>query len=126
MRMEGYDPQSFPEPETFNPRRWKRSTKSSAIPTALATEADEVTGSSPASTFEGFLAFSYGPRTCIGHKFAKVESVAFLTLLMREWRVEAVMKSGESKEAWRARVLKPSFGEALLIGEVPLKLIRRK
>lgn len=122
----GYDPNLFPDPEVYNPRRWKKSVKASAEPTALATQADEISGSSPATTLDGFLGFAYGPRTCLGHKFAKVESVAFLTLLLREWRVVPVMKDGESRESWRQRVLEPRFEEALLIGEVPLKLIRRK
>ncbi|EJD03263.1 cytochrome P450 [Fomitiporia mediterranea MF3/22] len=121
-----YDPRLFPDPEEFRPRRWKKSGKSSSAPTALATQADEVSGSSPATTIEGFTGFAYGPRTCLGHKFAKVESVCFLTLLLRDWRVVPVMQAGESKEAWRKRILKPGFGQALLIGEVPLKLVRRK
>ncbi|KAL5483373.1 hypothetical protein ACEPAI_8604 [Sanghuangporus weigelae] len=122
-----YNAQSFPEPESFKPQRWKRSSKTSgAVPTAQVTQADEITGSSSISTFEGFIGFAYGPRTCIGHKFAKVESVAFLTLLLRDWRVVPVMKVGESKEAWRNRVLEPGFGQALLLGEVPVKLVKRK
>ena len=122
---EGYDPLNFPDPEAFKPRRWSSATRTSSTRTDKAMQADEVTGHSPASTFEGFLGFSYGPRTCIGHKFAKVEAVAFLTLLLREWRVTVDLK-GESKEAWRQRVLAPSFAQALLIGEVPLRLVRRK
>ena len=49
-----------------------------------------------------------------------------MTLLLRDWRVVPVMREAESKEAWRERVLKPGFGQALLMGEVPVKLIRRK
>ena len=121
---QGYDPNNFSDPEAFRPRRWTWSERSTAVPTQKATEADEVTGSSPASTLEGFLGFSYGPRTCLGHKFAKVEGVAFLTMLLRDWRLVIDLK-GESRESWRNRVLAPGFGQALLIGEVPLKLVRR-
>ncbi|KAI5116138.1 hypothetical protein M0805_006319 [Coniferiporia weirii] len=121
-----YDPDTFPDPEAFNPRRWSKSSKpASFASTSKATQADEVTGSSPISTLEGFIGFSYGPRTCIGHKFAKVEAVAFLTLLLREWRIVPVMNVGESRDDWRSRILKPAFGQALLIGNVPLKLMRR-
>ncbi|KAI5115166.1 hypothetical protein M0805_003202, partial [Coniferiporia weirii] len=121
-----YDPDTFPDPEAFNPRRWSKSSKpASFASTSKATQADEVTGSSPISTLEGFVGFSYGPRTCIGHKFAKVEAVAFLTLLLREWRIVPVMNVGESRDDWRSRILKPAFGQALLIGNVPLKLMRR-
>ncbi|KAI5120962.1 hypothetical protein M0805_006635 [Coniferiporia weirii] len=121
-----YDPDTFPDPEVFNPRRWSKSSKlASSASTSKATQADEVTGSSPMSTLEGFVGFSYGPRTCIGHKFAKVEAVAFLTLLLREWRIVPVMNEGESRDDWRRRILKPAFGQALLIGNVPLRLVRR-
>lgn len=79
-----------------------------------------------ARTFEGFIGFALGPRSCIGAKFARVEAVAFLTLLLREWRVEPVYRDvEETKEEWRERVLKPSFGQALLLGEVPVRFIRR-
>ena len=123
----GYSAQYFSDPDSFKPQRWKRShTASSSVPTAKATQADEITGSSPISTFEGFIGFAYGPRTCIGHKFAKVEAVAFLTLLLRDWRVVPVLKGGESKEAWTVRILEPGFGQALLLGEVPVRLIRRR
>lgn len=110
---------------TFNPRRFTSSKKATTVATNKATQADEVSGNLPVSTFEGFLGFSYGPRTCIGHKFAKVESVAFITMVLREWKVVVDLK-GETTEQWRARVLAPEFGQALLIGEVPLKLVRRK
>ena len=95
-----------------------------STPTNRATEADEVTGNL-ATTFEGFMGFSWGPRTCLGHKFAKVEAVAFLTMILRDWRVVVDLK-GETTESWRKRVLAPGFGGALLIGKVPLKLVRRK
>lgn len=78
-----------------------------------------------ASTFEGFTGFALGPRACLGAKFARVEAVCFLTLLLRDWRVEPVLRVGETKEQWRARVLKPSFGQALLLGEIPVRLFRR-
>ena len=84
-----------------------------------------MTGSSPLTTLEGFLGFSYGPRTCLGHKFAKVEAVAFLTMVLRQWRVDIDLK-GESREAWKRRVFNPSFTVALSLGEVPLKLVRRE
>ena len=46
-------------------------------------------------------------------------------MLLRDWRLVVDLK-GESRESWRKRMLDPGFGQALLIGEVPLKLLRRK
>lgn len=78
-----------------------------------------------ASTFEGFIGFALGPRACLGAKFARVEAICFLTLILRDWRVEPVFRADETEEQWRARVLKPGFGQALLLGEVPVRLFRR-
>ncbi|EJD03280.1 cytochrome P450 [Fomitiporia mediterranea MF3/22] len=122
-----YDPQTFPDPEQFKPERWVKSGKpTSASSITKDTDAGEVSGSAPASTLDGFVGFSFGPRTCLGHKFAKVEGVAFLTLLLCEWRVELALKDGETKEMWKERVMNPSLAMTLTVGEVPLKLVRRK
>lgn len=64
-----------------------------------------------------FLGFSSGPRTCIGKKFASVEAVAFLTLLLRDWKVDVKLSHGESTEAWRRRVLVPVLGTSFKTGE---------
>jgi len=131
-----YDQNVFHNPETFDPFRWSKSHKSESdkVDTTKATQADTVSlplssstsETTSASTLDGFLGFSFGPRTCLGHKFAKIEAVAFLTLLLRDWRVEPVLKPGETPVAWRARVLRPHFGMTLSFGEVPVRLVRRK
>ena len=128
-----YDPQVFPEPDSYKPERWTKASKTSSTADQATsssitkdTEANEISSSASVSTFEGFLGFSFGPRTCIGHKFAKVEAVAFLTLLLREWRVELALKPGETKEGWEKRVIRPKCAISLAVKDVPLKLVRRK
>ncbi|EJD03281.1 cytochrome P450 [Fomitiporia mediterranea MF3/22] len=122
-----YDPQTFPDPEEFKPERWVKSGKfTSASSITKDTDAGEVSGSAPASTLDGFFGFSFGPRTCLGHKFAKVEGVAFLTLLLHEWRIVPALRDGETKEMWKERVMNPTLGMTLNVAEVPLKLVRRK
>lgn len=127
----GYDEDSFPDSDAFNPSRWTKSVKRSAPDTdalerARKNEAPIPISTSAASTLDGFLGFSFGPRTCLGHKFAKVEAVAFLTRLLKEWRVEVYLKDGETREQWRTRMMDPKIQIALAVEKVPLKLVRRE
>lgn len=92
---------------------------------ATTGEAPEPVSASSASSLDGFIGFSFGPRTCLGHKFAKVEAVCFLTNLLREWKVEVVLREGETIEGWKERILTPQFGVTLTLGQVPVRLVRR-
>ncbi|KAG6918369.1 hypothetical protein DXG01_015021 [Tephrocybe rancida] len=100
-----YNPRYFPDPEEFKPSRWY----------GISSES------------EAFSAFSLGPRACIGRKFATVEAVAFLTMMLREWRVEPTFEAKETPEAWRKRVLsQPVLGLTLGVRGAPLRFIRRQ
>ncbi|EJT98663.1 cytochrome P450 [Dacryopinax primogenitus] len=68
----GYNPRVYKDPKSFNPARWL----------------------DPAT--EPLLNFSYRPRVCIGKKFAVVESVCLLALLLRDYKIEPVLKGGQS------------------------------
>ena len=83
-----FNPRYFPEPEKYKPSCWY------GLP----------------SDSEVFSAFSSGARACIRRKFATVEAVGFLvTILLRDWKVEPLVKEGETKEAWRHRVFDAKF-----------------
>ncbi|KAJ7359256.1 cytochrome P450 [Mycena albidolilacea] len=76
---------------------------------------------------EKISAFSVGPRACLGRKFATVEATCFLALLLRDWQVLPVLRAGETKEAWGARVMNDVLvGIALSVAEFPVKLVRRR
>ncbi|TFK99503.1 cytochrome P450 [Pterulicium gracile] len=94
----------FEEPEKFKPERWY--------------------GLAP-SDFEKVTTFSVGPRACLGRKFAETEAVCFLTYLMRDYRVEALLSPGETLHGWRERVLDANIMVTLGVKDVPLKFIRR-
>ncbi|KIM23392.1 hypothetical protein M408DRAFT_332387, partial [Serendipita vermifera MAFF 305830] len=77
-----YNPRHYPNPEVFRPSRWYDST-----------------------TDDSFLAFSIGPRSCIGKKFALAEGVCFLAHLLRDFEVSPLLEKNESIEGWKERVL---------------------
>jgi len=67
-----------------------------------------------------------GPRTCLGRKFAVVEAVCFLTLLVRDWIIEPIMNPGETGEQWRERVMQADVGLSLTVKSLPVRLRRRR
>jgi Cytochrome P450 len=72
--------------------------------------------------------FGIGPRACIGRKFGTVESLAFLVMFLREWKVDIVLKEGETREDWRQRVVENASQVGLTFGivaDVDVKLRRR-
>ncbi len=66
-----------------------------------------------------------GPRTCIGRKFSTTESVAFLTMLLRDYKIEPILYEAETKEQWKERVLDVTVGITLGVKSVPVTFIRR-
>ena len=66
-----------------------------------------------------------GPRACIGRKFATTEAVCFLTLLLRDFKVEPLLRVGETKEQWRDRALEAKMALTLGVVDVPVRFIRR-
>ncbi|KAJ7892769.1 cytochrome P450 [Mycena olivaceomarginata] len=100
-----YNPRYFEDPEMYKPSRWYD----------LPADSEKIS------------AFSVGPRACLGRKFATIEATCFLALLLRDWQVLPVLRAGETKEAWGARVMNDVLvGIALSVAEFPVKLVRRR
>ncbi|KAK0187625.1 cytochrome P450 [Armillaria mellea] len=99
-----HNPHDFPEPEKFIPSRWYD------IPE------------------QDFLMFGFGPRACVGRKFAQTEGVCFLAHFLRDWRVEVVPEVGETTTQMWERVAAGAtlFGTAFSLGSVPFKFIARE
>jgi len=53
------------------------------------------------------------------------ESIAFLTLLLRGWKVEPLLVNGETREQWRARVSEATLVLTLGVADMPIRLARR-
>ena len=54
-----------------------------------------------------------------------MEAVCFLTLLIKDWHVEPIMKEGETGEQWRERVMPAAMMLTLGVSPVPVRLRRR-
>lgn len=97
-------PQVFSEPDVFKPSRWY--------------------GLSDADV----TMFGLGPRACIGRKFSQTEALTFLSLFLRDWKVEPTLQVGETFAQYEERVMSHaghvglSFGVTKPIG---LNLTRR-
>jgi len=99
-----YNPRYFEEPHKYKPSRW------------YGLENDS----------EAFTGFSVGARSCIGRKFAISEGVAFLTMFLRDWHVEPLLRPGETNEEWGKRVLDAQFMILLGMKDAPVRLTRRR
>ena len=60
----------------------------------------------------------------IGRKFATTDSVYLLTLLQRDFKVEPLLRAGETKEQWRDRALDAKIALTLGVVDVPVRFIR--
>ncbi|EJD08594.1 cytochrome P450 [Fomitiporia mediterranea MF3/22] len=100
-----YNPRYYPDPLSYKPSRW------------YAQETSELP--------DAFTAFSIGPRACIGRKFAMTEAVCWLSMFLRDFKVEVVLNAGESQEEARDRVLQAQMVMTLAVKPVSIRLVKR-
>ena len=72
------------------------------------------------------LTTDLGPRECIGRKFATVEAVALLTLLLRDFKIEPLLLNGETLDAWKNRVLDAQLLITLGVSNASVRFVRRQ
>ncbi|KAK6996790.1 cytochrome P450 [Favolaschia claudopus] len=98
-----HNPTDFPDPEAFKPSRW-----------------EDVSD-------HDIIMFGAGPRACVGRRFAQVEAVCLLAHFLRDWRVETVLKEGETRAVALERVMAGAsmYGTAFSLGEVPVRIVAR-
>ncbi|KAB5592842.1 Cytochrome P450 family protein [Ceratobasidium theobromae] len=102
-----YNPTYWPEPEKFRPRRFLEPHDKDA-----------------------FLAFSVGPRSCLGRKFAETEGIAALAMTLARYEIKIDEKKfptipGETRLAREARLLNPAQFVTLTPTGFPLIFKRR-
>ncbi|KAF9003889.1 cytochrome P450 [Cyathus striatus] len=71
--------------------------------------------------------FGFGPRACVGRKFAHTEAVIFLAHILHDWELDIDLKEGETIYDREQRVLGCAGmqGTAFSIGPVELRLKKR-
>lgn len=98
------DPHTFDRPNDFVPSRWNTLSEYK-LPV-----------------------FGYGPRACIGRKFAQTEALSFLACPLRDWKVDVALQNGETREQYAERVLDSAAQDGISFavkGEVLLAFSRR-
>ncbi|KAF8075089.1 cytochrome P450 [Lyophyllum atratum] len=98
-----HNPRLYPEPERFMPSRWYGAPEDVSM-------------------------FGIGPRGCIGRKFAQTEALCFLSLILRDWKLDIVLQDGETREEYEDRVMGKAkmVGLAFGVGPIALRLVRRE
>ena len=104
-----YHPNYWPDPYKLDPQRWMAPAKhlSSIVDEKRVVAADKT------RHMRGtLLTFSDGARACLGRKFAQAEYIAFLTALLRDYRV--VLADGQDKEVVRRDIFLKCAGKVTL------------
>ncbi|KAJ6531304.1 cytochrome P450 [Mycena capillaripes] len=96
------NPNYFPDPDVFRPSRWYDNNDHDVI-------------------------FGAGPRQCIGRRFAQATSIRFLACTLRDFEIDILTRTGESRNEYVERVMGNATmaGTSFTLGDVPLKLTRR-
>jgi cytochrome P450 len=124
-----------PNAADFDPTRWDASNASSFLAKNKGVKGLQAAGLEFPTVHRpergSYVAFSDGPRACLGRKFAQVVFVAVIATVLREFTVDFVVKEGETRKMAEEKVrgvLGRSFATVTLgVGEeVKLVLRRRK
>ena len=104
----------------------------SAVTITLLMDDDEVnahTVQRPLILPEHLLStFGLGPRACIGRRFGLTEALTFMSLFLRDWKVDIVLKAGESRQQYMNRVMNSAdlYGLAFGLGPTSLRVSKRQ
>jgi cytochrome P450 len=85
------DPRFFPDPERFDPERWREDpVRSGKLPRFA------------------YFPFGGGPRVCVGASFAMMEAMLLLAMVQQEYHLEIV--PGHPIELFASVTLRPKYG----------------
>src|SRR6266581_2965704 len=90
------DPRFFPDPERFNPERWREDpVRSGKIPRFA------------------YLPFGGGPRVCVGASFAMMEAILLLAMIQQRYHLELV--PDHPVEVFASVTLRPKHGIRVIV-----------
>ncbi|KAK2762707.1 hypothetical protein FQN54_000881 [Arachnomyces sp. PD_36] len=126
-----YDPEYWgPDATSWDPTRWDASNKNSFLAQNEGTPGLTAAGLEHSTIHKpvrgAFIGFSDGLRSCVGKKFAQVEFVAVLAVLLRDYEVLLERGEGEKEEDVRERAWRV-YGESMtvltlsMVEDVPLR-----
>lgn len=90
-----HDPEIWPDPEKFDPERFTEAEKAKRHPYT-------------------FIPFGYGPRNCVGMRFALMEVKLTLVKLLKKYKLERTEKTAVPLEAAVGTTLKCPTGKVML------------
>ena len=90
------DPRFFPDPERFDPERWREDpVRSGKIPRFA------------------YLPFGGGPRVCVGASFAMMEAILLLAMIQQRYHLELV--PDHPVEVFASVTLRPKHGIRMIV-----------
>ncbi|KAL3457925.1 cytochrome P450 [Aspergillus heterothallicus] len=118
-----------PDVREFSPQRWDAGNKESYLarnedlPGVIAPGLEYPTIHKPVRG--AYIPFSDGVRACLGKKFAQIEVVICLTIILRRYRIELVQKGAEGLQQAK-RVLEESASVIALAMDHDVPLVFRE
>lgn len=82
-----YNTKCWPEPHTFEPKRWLCKDPNSYIPSSSSKSDLDPNVRNPNHKRGTFLTFSEGPRACLGRRFAQAEFICFFAEVLKHHRL---------------------------------------
>ena len=86
------DPDNFPRPDEFIPERWVKRRDDGVWEERFEVDESQEESGVPPANRNAFVAFSGGGRNCVGQKFALNEGTMVFAALLREIKMEVVLK----------------------------------
>lgn len=94
------DPRFFPDPERFDPDRWRQDpVRSGKIPRFA------------------YFPFGGGPRVCVGASFAMIEATLLLAMIQQKYHLD--LAPGRSVEVFASATLRPKHGVHVVVHRRP-------